>query len=344
MKTGVIKKISDFIYDKEKTRLSKDVENLFLHKQAGHMGKWQYSTPHHENDIVNGEHLYSKWIENAEKYYVSRNYAALLEKHAHDIYQHSKECTFLVDLGPGDEKAVSRNTFPVLKNHSRIQHYWALDICSSYSNGAAHAVKNKFPQVKSTAVSYNFYEPNSSIANKDNKIVLYASGTIGNYTGHAQSKSCLSDMIKNLTSLKSILFIGDILVVGLDTNQNAETLYDSYNHPLHELFEMNLMQRIKRDIIPNEIGFIPTAWKYKMRWYPETYQFCHIAEATESQRFSTNSSYFTINKGDQFIIDNSFKFPVGVFQQAAIHAGYEPLASYLDDDKRMALHVLRVVG
>jgi uncharacterized SAM-dependent methyltransferase len=149
-------------------------------------------------------------------------------------------------------------------------------------------------------------------------------------------------LVKELILLRKNLPYGGHLLIGLDANQNEHSLYESYDHPAHSVYEINVLFQIKRDLIPNQAGFKPHDWKYEMAWYPESHQFCHIAEALSDQQFTLAGKDYSIARGEQFVVDNSFKFPVGILQQAALMAGYKPKASFLDDEKRMALHLLEV--
>ena len=89
-------------------------------------------------------------------------------------------------------------------------------------------------------------------------------------------------------------------------------------------------------------GFDPHAWKYSMKWYPEAYQFCHIAEATELQRFEMWGQQIRFIKGDQLIVDNSFKFPVLAMQKSAKKANTVYLRPFSDPEGRMVIHAIQI--
>jgi uncharacterized SAM-dependent methyltransferase len=102
------------------------------------------------------------------------------------------------------------------------------------------------------------------------------------------------------------------------------------------------MHAIKRDLLSEEDGFDPYAWKYSMKWYPEAHQFCHIAEATELQRFEMMGQDMRFAKGSQLIIDNSFKFPVLAMQRSAQLANTEYLKPFSDPEGRMVIHAIQL--
>lgn len=79
-----------------------------------------------------------------------------------------------------------------------------------------------------------------------------------------------------------------------------------------------------------------------MQWHPEAYQFCHIAETTELQRFVMMEKDIRLAKGSQLIIDNSFKFPVLAMQRAAQKAKTAYLKPFSDDEGRMVIHAIQL--
>ena len=79
-----------------------------------------------------------------------------------------------------------------------------------------------------------------------------------------------------------------------------------------------------------------------MKWWPEAYQFCHIAEATELQRFNFLGQDIRFPKGTQLIVDNSFRFPILAMQRAAQIANTEYLKPFSDEDGRMVIHAIKL--
>ncbi len=322
----------------------KDTANWFNRKQDGHMGKWQYFLPKHAEDPARGALLWEEWANNP-KFYMLEKQRKLIQKHAEDIGKIFPNVEKIVDLGPGDGKAFITNTIPFLDIYkSALKKYVAIDICSSFCKEATTICKEHVTGIDATGVCKDFTHKISDTNNDDIMMGLCFGGIVGNYESVQNNKNSISLLIKELLLIKQNFPVGSAIIFGLDANQNTASLYESYDDPVHAAYEINVLHRIKRDIMPEQKGFTPDGWQYKMRWYPNSYQFCHIAQVIKRQVFWLDGKEFVFEEGEELVVDNSFKFPVGIFQQAAIRAGYEPLASYLDDDKRMALHVLRVVA
>jgi uncharacterized SAM-dependent methyltransferase len=79
-----------------------------------------------------------------------------------------------------------------------------------------------------------------------------------------------------------------------------------------------------------------------MKWWPNSYQFCHLAEVTKPQKFTMLGQAFEFAVGDQLVIDNSFKFPVLAMQRATQMAGSHYIRPFADNDGRMVVHALRL--
>lgn len=173
-------------------------------------------------------------------------------------------------------------------------------------------------------------------------MALMMGGTIGNFEAEQNTKDTLSCMAARIKKLKTNLPEGSILLVGLEATQDPKCLYGDYDHPAHAEFEINIMHTIKRDVIPDVSGYNPYAWKYAMKWWPDAYQFCHIAEATQEQHFNIMGNDITFTVGTQLVVDNSFKLPVIAMQRATQLSGCEFIRTFSDNEARMVIHAIRL--
>lgn len=341
--------LNTFAYTHEKKNLHQntpffhDTLMWFKKKNDGHMGKWQYCDPKYDGDSAKGSILWEKWVKSPSSYYMLRSQACLIQKYAKAILNLTGPIDILIDLGPGEKEAVHSNTIPFVNNltHS-LKAYIPVDLCKSYVDDAKKIVRKAAPKAIGFPHTHDFLNNIINYPKSPHTLALCFGGIIGNYAGTQRTQDFLPKLIGELEDIKRNLPLGGYIIIGLDANQDAFSLIDSYDHPFQAEFEINIMHRIKRDLFMHERGYNPNYWEYRVKWHANSFQICHLAHATKDQNFWMGNDYINIRAGEEFVIDNSFKFPVGIFQQAAIHAGYEPLASYLDDEKRMALHLLRV--
>lgn len=316
-----------------------DVMQWFSRERDGHMGKWQYFEPNYNGDPACGSDLWANWAKT--DFYMLQNQAYLIEENVNHIAGLTGSVHNIFDFGPGDKKAVYSNTMPFVEAYkNELRGYISVDICDRYAVEAASLVSDQYKNVVPNPICKDF-TAQLPVPKISKSIALCFGSIIGNYEGKQNSRNVFPKLINELKLIKQNLPSSSHIVIGLDGNNNENSLYESYDHEVHAAYEINVMHRIKRDLMPIEEGFMPDAWEYKMAWYPESYQFCHIAKSTADQSFYIGMQKFKIKKGDEFVVDNSYKFPAGVFQQASILAGYEPVASYQDSDKKMALHLLK---
>lgn len=321
-----------------------DTYTWFTKKRYGHMSKWQYMEPTYDGDPVNGAVLWDKWEQEASKGDNMLNrQGQIIKEQINDMVSLTKPCHTLIDLGPGGINAVSKNTIPFIDGYKQeLDSYIAIDITKEATFNASNYIKSINSDIKTHALHEDFLNTDLVIPHEGKTIALIMGGTIGNIETKPNTPDALGLMANRITQLKRSLPDGTIIFIGLEATQTPEILYDSYDHPAHTEMEVNFMHAIKRDLLSDEDGFDPYAWKYAMKWYPQAHQFCHIAQATELQRFNMMGKDIRFAKGSQLIIDSSFKFPVLAMQRSAQMANTEYLKPFSDNEGRMVIHAIQL--
>lgn len=323
--------------------LEADAYSWFTKLQHGHMDQWGYTEPEYDGDLVRGSELWDIWEQKAsQKDNMLNRQGQIIAEQIDDMVSLSAPCHTLVDLGPGGMNAVNKNTIPFATGYKEsLKNYVAIDVSVDSAKGASDTIRSIHKNINASAIESDFFDPSLNIPHDGQVTALMMGGTIGNFEAKPNTPNALHLMASRIKKLKSKLPTGSIVFIGLEATQNAKTLYESYDDPVHAEFEINVMHAIKRDLLFDQDGFNPYAWKYAMKWYPDSHQFCHIAEATELQRFDILGEDIRIPKGHQLIIDNSFKFPVLAMQKSAQLAGLEYLKPFSDDEGRMMIHAIR---
>lgn len=322
---------------------TKDTLDWFLGHKHGHMGKWQYLEPHHQNDPCRGQELWDRWENVSQSGNMLNRQKQIMSNYADKIAKLANERLNIVDLGPGGQHAVIGNTLPIIEalGNKEIS-YTAVDINKDYATDATRLINAVLPHIETQAIVTDFTKPINQMDAKSDYLVLFNGGTIGNYEAAPNTPIAIELMAQRIKELKQNYTSGSFMLIGLEATQDPDTLYGDYDHPTHAEYEINLMHGIKRDVIPDQNGFDPYAWKYTMKWWPKSYQFCHIAEATKAQSFTLWGHRFEFKKGTQFVVDNSFKFPILAMQKAAKLAGTKYITALPDDDNRMVSHLLEI--
>lgn len=330
-------------HQKQDDSFTKDTLAWFLGNQHGHMGKWQYLEPKSATDPCRGNELWDIWENLSQEGNMLNRQKQIIKDHANDMAALTGPVATLVDLGPGGERAVQNNTIPFVQAYGQhLRLYTAIDMNEDFATWAAEQVKRTSPFIYANGISEDFYGDNLVLASEHPAAVLFNGGTIGNFQAEQNTPHAVSLMAAQIKKLKRNMPKDAFIFIGLEATQDPTLLYGDYDHPAHAAYEINVMHGIKRDIIPHEDGFNPDAWKYSMAWWPDAFQFCHIAEATEAQSFYLNGIRFDIPQGKQLVVDNSFKFPVLAMQKAASMAGSRYIQPFADKDGRMVVHAMQL--
>lgn len=307
--------------------------------RAGHMERWQYLDPAYEGDPTRGSELWKVWEEQSGQDNMLHRQGRIIAEQIDEMTRLTKPRHTLIDLGPGSAGAIQRNTMPFIDAYQgELQRYISVDISQTVADDARDFVAGH--DLNAVAVHDDFFGDALHLPIIGQSVAVFMGGTIGNIEAPQNAPDAVSLMADRLRTLKRNLPAGTIIFIGLEATQDEAMLYGDYDHPAHAEFEINIMHGIKRDVLPNEDGFDPSGWKYAMKWWPDSYQFCHLAEVTKPQSFYMSGKRFDFAVGDQLVIDNSFKFPALAMQRAAQIASCDYIRPFADDDGRMVVHAL----
>ncbi len=318
-----------------------DVFDWFQGNKHGHMGKWQYLDPAFVGDRVRGAELWAIWEAASSEGNMLHRQGKIIAEQVGDMVALTKPRHTLIDLGPGSKQAVLHNTVPYVEAYgSDLNRLVSVDISSASCDEAKVFLETLYPQKLCFSIHDDFLQEGLRLPVKGKSVALLMGGTIGNYEAPQNAVNAIELMADRIRSLKYNLPAGTIIFIGLEATQDATLLYGDYDHPAHAEYEINVLHGIKRDLLPNDNGFDPDGWKYAMKWWPDAYQFCHLAQATKDQEFKLLGKDFRFAAGDQLVIDNSFKFPVLAMQRATQIAGSHYIRPFADQDGRMIVHAL----
>ncbi len=308
-----------------------DTKALFLEGRKEHMGPYLYSTPdpNIEGDMANGEAHYLAVINNPS-YYLYREEGELIQSVADKMASYVPPESSIVEFGPGTQLAFKIKTLPFLKQIDRLKRYIPVDLCKTYLDDSEKIVLEVFSgKVSVEKIETDFIKNVDLVDRFHNATVLFKGSTIGNLT----ASQCLNFLQRLRQSLPS----QGLLIIGTDSNQNEVTLSNAYDDKMAKITE-SIFHFINRDL-PVE-GFDPYAFEYKFHWDKDNYCVAHTVLATEAQDFTLDGTPVHIDRGTQFHMLSSYKYPVEYFQGIARQAGFNPLDYFVHDNQRMTVHIL----
>ena len=322
-----------------------DIRDLFEGRRSGHVGHWQYSDSLFPGDAVRGAALWEAFIRSTKDYYVLFNEIALIRENgaaiAHGLGPFSK----VIEFGPGSREAMTNKTIPLLTQIRLAPNavYVPFDISDEFAKGASNTIVQAMPWLDTQTITGDYLEdPLPTIDRPGNTLGVF----INNLPNIASSDTggIPADKVKTLLRrFSGMLGANSHLLVTYDSNQDERSIFAAYDHPLQRAFGSNLMHRIVRDL-PVTRGFDPTAWRYEPIWKPENHQVCHTVFCEKAQAFRLGDNSYSIEKGQSFVLNNSFKYPSGLVEKLAKQAGFETINVVKDRQDRIAMHMLRFDG
>lgn len=310
-----------------------DIAALFLRQTKENMYPYLYSTPdaNIEGDLARGELHYNELIYNVPEYYLYREEVRLLQTFANQLATHIPKNGTVCEFGVGTEIAFRNKTLPFLKAIPDLSLYAPIDLCVTYLIQARSILAQELPNIGFKGIETDFIKNVAIVREFENLAVFFKGSTITNLNP--------SGCIDFFSRLSSYLPSGGLLIVGQDSNSDAESLRRAYvNDPLANTM-LSVFYRLKRDYSVE--SFKPSAFSYRFDWLSDAYCVKHTAVATESQRFELNRTPIEIEANEEFHIVSSYKYPVEFFQDMAKQGGFQPLDLISEESNPMAIHVLQ---
>lgn len=315
-----------------------DVLALFSGKKTGHMNAYAFNEPNPAipNDPVRGGEHWTNFIKNSRDYYLIPEEARLIEHCADEIGSLLPSDATVVDLGPGEKRAVLAKTYPFIKGLKNPSEFIAVDVNSAFADIAAKSIQ-ALMNIPAKAVTGNFLE--EFLPTNPPAILSLFGGLLCN-AARTDAHSGFTELAGNLRRVSDYnMKHGDYLVITQDTNQDEALLLKAYNHPDIAKYILSVLHKIKRDL-PTD-SFDPDQFEYSVRWNAREHLLSLSARATYNQHFALSGIPFSVSQGQEIPLVNSYKYPIDFFVRTAESAGYQPVKTYTPSFTNIALHVLQ---
>jgi dimethylhistidine N-methyltransferase len=271
------------------------------------------------------------------EYYATRTEIALLRNCAGAIAEEAGADATVIEIGSGS----SRKTPLLLGALQRPYAYVPVDISGAFLMHSAALLRGRFPDVRIMPVVGDFKRPVQLphalrfAPARGRRIVFFPGSTIGNLTPE-ESISCLA-------RLGDLCGPNGLVVLGVDQNQNEETLLPAYNDAagVTAAFNLNLLERINRELGGSfDVG----AFRHEAR-YDRTQRRIemHLVSVRE-QSAEVLRRPFAFAQGETIHTENSHKYDREAVEAMAERANLHRLASWTEDRGRFAVHLLAPVG
>jgi L-histidine Nalpha-methyltransferase len=260
----------------------------------------------------------------------------LLARHREDIFKSVPGLTRIIELGPGDGRKL--RTFVDGTSEPLIAHL--VDVSPLALARAAHALSEAL-HVEVATHKASFEDGLAEAAamrgeSEDRTLVLFLGSNLGNFDPPASAAL--------LDRIHESLAPGDALLLGADLVKPEQDFLFAYDDPLgvSSAFNLNILLRINQELGGN---FNLRAFRHRAVWNPACSRMEMSVVTTKPQHVRIESIDLELNldEGEAIWTESSYKYtPQGLIEQLD-HAGFTPVAQWLDREDKFALTLTRAV-
>ncbi|MDY0329551.1 MAG: L-histidine N(alpha)-methyltransferase [Thiomonas sp.] len=279
-----------------------------------------------------GSELFEQ-ITELNEYYLTRSETALLRGLRAELSRLPAGAA-VIEFGSGS----SRKTPLLLDALNAPASYTAIDISGDFLRQSVRALQLRFPRLAVHALEADFTAPLrwpaalEADVREQPRIGFFPGSTIGNFTPE--------QAVRFLHGAALFLGPGAHLLVGVDGTQDKAKLIPAYDDArgVTAAFNRNLLTRINREL---GADFNPQAFRHVARFDAAHSRIEMHLLSPAPQTVRLLGQRFTFAEGETLHTENSYKYPVAMFQRLAHAAGWTPHQHWLAADAEVALHWLR---
>ena len=258
------------------------------------------------------------------EYGLTRAEERLLRQHARDIVDQLPRPVVVAELGSG----TGRKTRLLLEALARWQSTWYHPI--EISPTALAMIRRELRDISSISIvgferEYldGLREAAARRSKDEHLLVLFLGSTIGNFDG-----SSGADFLRQM---RSILKLGDSLLLGTDMMKPVDVLIPAYDDALGvtAAFNRNLLARINREL---HADFHLEQFEHQAIFNQETQSIeMHLrSRVRQSVTIPDAANSFQVEKGETIWTESSHKYSQEELVRLARESGFSPRAQWLE--------------
>ncbi|MBA2126548.1 L-histidine N(alpha)-methyltransferase [Hyphomicrobium methylovorum] len=305
-----------------------EYDTAFAKSVHAGLSKTQKTLPCRYLYDARGSRLFER-ITGLAEYYPTRTEAAILRANAEEICAPIGENELLVEFGSGS----SVKTEILLDRIASRVAYVPIDVSRSALEDARARLARRYRTLDVRPIVADFSQPVSLPPDlrSRRKTGFFPGSTIGNLAP--------DDAIELLKTFRHSLGENGRLIVGVDLKKDPAVLVSAYDDAsgVTAAFNRNLLKRINRELGGSfdEDGFSHRAIYDANRGRIEM----HLV-STRRQDALVAGRRFRFESGETIHTENSYKYSVEQFRDAAVKAGWSPRGLWTDDAEMFSIHEL----
>jgi uncharacterized SAM-dependent methyltransferase len=319
--------------DTSRWRFLEDAIDLFSGKQSGHML--------HQCYVGEGMTYWDEFMRQSDEYYITQTETAIIEDARNDIanlvVNSKKEPVHLIELGPGSRRGMNKTlklceALPAFTYHPRD---WSDDTLEVSQN----TMQEFYPDAEVLTKRADFCREDLSLPEDGMRLVVMFGSSLSNIAGFPHQGVPLATLQACLSNIRLSLKEGDVLLLGIDQNQEGKMLEAMYAHPMHKAFSENILHRMAAHLPVYD--FHPESFVYEPKWHPQAHLLSHDLVAQDDMDFQLGRERFSIHKGQRFSYSNSFKYPDTILNDAFTASGFKGIKKWPSADNTVSLFAVQ---
>ncbi len=260
------------------------------------------------------------------EYGVTRAEDRILESHASDIAALVSGDAAIAELGSGSGMK-TRRVLSALAGKHEIR-YFPIEI-SATALAACEREVSDIASVAVVGIEREYLDGLLEVAARrrgnERLLVLFLGSTIGNFEPPAA--------LQFLKKIRSMLELGDFLLLGTDLMKPVQILRDAYDDSLGvtAAFNLNLLARVNRELGGH---FILSQFEHQARFNEAARSIEMHIVSKQAQAVSIDAMEITVafRKGETIWTESSHKYRVAEVAKMAAESGFECAAQWIDQE------------
>lgn len=277
-----------------------------------------------------GSELFERICRTPE-YYVTRTELGLLSEIGPDVAAIAGRGATVIEFGSGSDAKIRR----LLDALSDPCAYVAIDISRSALERAIEDLARDYGDLTVGGICADFGAPvelpAEALSGGGKRLAFFPGSTIGNME-RPRARQFLADV-------RRMLEPGDGFLIGVDLRKSRDILDLAYNDAegITAAFNLNVLHRINRELD----GTIDLDRFRHHAFYNEDEGRIEMhLRSTADQRFAVAGQEISMARGETIHTENSYKYSMPEFVEAAESAGFRAVRSWRDRKGLFSLHYL----
>jgi dimethylhistidine N-methyltransferase len=285
-----------------------------------------------------GSQLFNRITELPE-YYLTRTERAIFAKHCDEIIglAANGDALRIVELGAGSADKTRLLLNSAVDRQDTVV-YQPVDVSASALEEAQDRIEREIPGVivEPRVEDYCRGLELDAACMGERRLVLYIGSSIGNFE--------LDEAQSLLRNVRSAVAPGDAMLLGVDLAKDRATLLAAYDDAagVTAEFNLNLLGRLNRELGAN---FDLASFAHRAVWNAaqSRIEMHLVSRLRQHVRIPALDLTVDFQSGETIHTENSYKYRPGQAEDMLRTAGFTPVATWMDDQKRFAVCLARSV-